>query len=70
MVQYLALMNERSELAATATAVRGIFYFLRQTHFTYTCIGSNTAHLMLQPSPEAVGWCVGVYRQQFEFFLH
>ena len=28
VVQYLALMNERLELAATATAVRGIFYFL------------------------------------------
>ena len=39
--------------AAHPQSSLNLYWFLGREEFKYTCIGSNTAHLMLQPSPPA-----------------
>ena len=45
--------NETAEAWKSARSTVDMFAYLEREELAYTCIGSNTAHLMLQPSPPA-----------------
>jgi len=43
--------NEKFEAWKSVRSTIDMFSYLNRAEFNYTCIGSNTAHLMLQPAP-------------------
>jgi aspartate/glutamate racemase len=43
--------TEKMEAWQSVQSAINLYWFLGREEFKYTCIGSNTAHLMLQPSP-------------------